>query len=70
MHRLAITVRRYLYWGPDVSRLGRWRKWPVVRYSGVIRLLAASWADLLVNSTIIAGVFTGLFCRSHVVLLR
>jgi len=42
----------------------------VVRYSGVIRLLAATRADLLINSAIIASVFTGLFCRSHVALLR
>ena len=42
----------------------------MVRYSCVIRLLAATWADLLVNSAIIASVFTGPFCRSHVVLLR
>ena len=53
-----------------MPRLGSWRKWPVVRYGGVIRLLAATWAYFLINSAIIASVFTRFFCRSHVVLLR
>lgn len=42
----------------------------MVRYRGVIWLLATTRAYLLINSAIIASVFSGLFCRSHVFLLR
>ena len=42
----------------------RWEL-PVVRDSGVVRLLAASGTNFLVNPAFVSGTFTGLFRGRH-----
>ena len=50
-----------------MSRLCRGRESGVVRYRGVIRLLASTRTFLLVNPTVFAGIITRLLCCIHLV---
>ena len=69
MHGLTLTVRRHTYRSPDVSWLCGRRKLPIIRHSRVVRLLATTWANLLVNTTFVSGAFTRFLRRCHVDIL-